>query len=118
MELATDELRRRQYESDRLHVSNSVLDNCLSTLKHETMYYPSRIRQIVDSQPCDLEALGEVADYYHALYSILSEQAMRQIEMPLRPNPDMMDYLLQILRRGGGGMPLRLSEQQGAVGTA
>lgn len=116
MELATDELRRRQYESDRLHVSNSVLDNCLSTLKHETMYYPSRIRQIVDSQPCDLEALGEVADYYHALYSILSEQAMRQIEMPLRPNPDMMDYLLQILRRGGGGMPLRLSEQQGAGG--
>ena len=32
IELAQDELARARYEDDRLHVSNAVLDNCLSTL--------------------------------------------------------------------------------------
>ena len=42
MELLDDELRKAELEENSLHVSNAVLDNCLSTLKHETMYYPSR----------------------------------------------------------------------------
>ena len=42
LELMDDELRRLELETANLHVSNAVLDNCLSTLKHETMYYPSR----------------------------------------------------------------------------
>lgn len=44
-ELAHDELNRLRMDNDKLYISNSVLDNCLSSLKHETMYYPSRIRQ-------------------------------------------------------------------------
>ena len=44
IELLEDEARCVEYENERLHISNSILDNCLSTLKHETMYYPSRIR--------------------------------------------------------------------------
>src|SRR3712207_7506904 len=42
IDLTRDELRRLQFEEARLYVSNNVLDNCLSTLKHETMYYPDR----------------------------------------------------------------------------
>ena len=39
LEMAEDELSRVEYENARLHVANAVLDNCLSALKHETMYY-------------------------------------------------------------------------------
>ena len=37
-ELLDDEVRRLELEDNNLHVTNAVLDNCLSTLKHETMY--------------------------------------------------------------------------------
>jgi signal transduction histidine kinase len=87
IELAEDERRRAELEDDKLHVSNNVLDNCLSTLKHETMYYPSRIRQIVDEmndgntseEPKRLQAIDELVAYYKELYGILSAQAMRQV---------------------------------------
>lgn len=78
IEMAEDELRRAELEDNNLHVANAVLDNCLSTLKHETMYYPNRIRQLTDGN--DPKMLGEVVNYYRELYSILSEQASRQIE--------------------------------------
>ena len=71
-----DELRRLQLEEATLYVSNAVLDNSLSTLKHETMYYPSRIRQLVEQG--DIASLAEVVDYYRELYGLLSEQAMDQ----------------------------------------
>ena len=78
IEMADDELHRLELEAAKLHVANNVLDNCLSALKHETMYYPDRIRQLVDNG--DLNALREVTQYYRQLYGILSEQAMRQVE--------------------------------------
>jgi hypothetical protein len=78
IEMADDELHRLELEAANLHVANNVLDNCLSALKHETMYYPDRIRQLVDNG--DLNALREVTQYYRQLYGILSEQAMRQVE--------------------------------------
>ena len=78
LEMADDDLRRAELENANLHVANSVLDNCLSTLKHETMYYPSRIRQLVDSG--DLKPLAEVTGFYRDLYSILIQQALGQVE--------------------------------------
>ena len=78
LEMADDELRRVELEDSKLHVSNAVLDNCLSTLKHETMYYPSRIRQLADKG--DTLSMLEVASYYRELYGLLSEQAIRQTE--------------------------------------
>ena len=78
IELAADELRRADLENQNLHVANAVLDNCLSTLKHETMYYPSRIRQLVDSG--DTASLAEVAHYYRDLYGLLIQQATDQVE--------------------------------------
>ena len=109
IEMADDELHRLQLEAAKLHVANNVLDNCLSALKHETMYYPDRIRQLVDNG--DVSALGEVTQYYRHLYGILSEQAMRQVEqVRLHVHPmelygqrvigdeNMLHYLFEIIK--------------------
>lgn len=80
IELADDELHRIEYEADNIYVANSVLDNCLSTLKHETMYYPSRIRALVDGRDANLGVMRELVDYYREIYSTLSLQAMRQLD--------------------------------------
>jgi hypothetical protein len=110
LEMAADELRRTEMESNNLHVANAVLDNCLSTLKHETMYYPSRIRQLVDQG--DTQSLAEVVGYYRELYGILSRQAMHQVEgvrLHLKSlengilgDPNLIAYLFEILRKEGG----------------
>ncbi|MBR1414859.1 MAG: DUF5112 domain-containing protein [Prevotella sp.] len=107
LELTRDELARAEQEEAALHVSNAVLDNCLSTLKHETMYYPSRIRQLLDAG--DTSALPEVVAYYRELYGILSRQAMRQTDrmrLHLRPldhdilgDPVLIGYLFELLRK-------------------
>ncbi len=78
-EVLADECRRAELENNNLHVANSVLDNCLSTLKHETMYYPSRIRQLVDSPEVNMQAIDEVVTYYRDIYVLLSRQAMHQV---------------------------------------
>lgn len=111
LEQLTEQLHRMEHEENRLHVSNAVLDNCLSTLKHETMYFPSRIRQLVGRG--EYSALPEVAHYYRQLYGLLSIQAMRQAEgalLHLEPlDHDLLAdrvltaYLLDILRRQSKG---------------
>ena len=70
-------MERIRYEENRLHVSNLILDNCLSTLKHETVWYPNRIVQMVGdgSQISDME---ELVDYYREIFGILSQYALSQ----------------------------------------
>ena len=104
IEMAGDELRRLKMEAGRLHVSNNVLDNCLSTLKHETMYYPSRIRQLVDGSDDHLMAIAELVDYYRSLYAVLSQQALRQIG-PARLEADQATHLQALLKRLNHGEP-------------
>jgi len=101
LELAEDELRRVNLEDDRLHVSNNVLDNCLSTLKHETMYYPSRIRQLIDGNEEQLPMIREVVVYYRELYALLSAQAMRAAGNAFAADRDMTAYLMDLLRKQG-----------------
>ncbi len=102
LDLARDELRRVAFENDRLHISNNVLDNCLSTLKHETMYFPSRIRQLADGSDEHLSALAEVTAYYKDIYTLLTMQATRAAEGFVRLDSDLFEYLLNILKRFGG----------------
>lgn len=125
IEFSEDELKRVLYENERLHISNNVLDNCLSTLKHETMYYPSRIQQLLphidrdelertQAEPIDnnLQAIAELAAYYKELYAMLSTQAMRQCELPVQLDSDMFHYLFDILRKHGGGTPQVIEEER------
>ena len=44
IESAHEETQRASWEDSMLHVQNMVLDNCLSTIKHETIYYPNKIK--------------------------------------------------------------------------
>lgn len=108
-ELASDECHRIEIEAARLHVSNSVLDNCLSTLKHETMYYPSRIKQMIVDGNIQMEELSEVVDYYHDLYALLAEQALRQV-IPPRMDRQALSYLLELLRKCNDGKNVSIQE--------
>ena len=119
LELMADDLQRLKMEEAALHVSNAVLDNTLSTLKHETMYYPSRIRQLLDTD--DVSSLMEVTAYYRELYGILSQQAMHQfdyVKMHVKPLSNevlgdavYMDYLFEILQRQAGKKKLTIDWQ-------
>lgn len=140
IEALEDEVHCVEYENERLHISNSILDNCLSTLKHETMYYPSRIRQLVETDTdSQLEAIDELAVYYKELYSLLSQQAMHQVraiklmaksvdiatlvpenkfKQPLSPippvagDPVMIAYLFDILYSENQNQPLRITAEE------
>jgi len=89
IDLARDEARRVVREEDLLHVQNMVLDNCLSTIKHETLYYPNRIKQILDrlheglseeDERRQVETISELISYYKDVFTILSSCASRQLE--------------------------------------
>jgi signal transduction histidine kinase len=87
IEAAHEEVHRASWENSMLHVQNLVLDNCLSTIKHETIYYPSRIKNIVDNlqtSPTDerqrVEDISELAKYYRSIFAILYSCASRQLE--------------------------------------
>ena len=90
IELVQDETRRAEREDSQLHVQNLVLDNCLSTIKHETLYYPNKIKQLVVrlSQECGhgdeeqslLASVGELIEYYKGIFTLLSRCASRQLE--------------------------------------
>ena len=110
MEMTEDELHKAEYENGRLHVSCSVLDNCLSTLKHETMYYPSRIRQLVENDPSDVQSLHELVDYYKSLYTMLSAQAMEQVELNVKNDKFLRQYLFDLLTSGAGKVKVRVED--------
>ncbi|WP_071146312.1 DUF5113 domain-containing protein [Bacteroides ihuae] len=90
IESAHEETRRASLEDNLLHVQNMVLDNCLSTIKHETIYYPNKIKQIIDKtqlqnlSPAEekenIEAIAELIEYYKGIFTILSSCASRQLE--------------------------------------
>ena len=77
LEQMQEESDRIRFEDNRLHVSNLVLDNCLSTLKHETVWYPNRILQMSQGDVNASEML-ELVDYYREIYGILSQYALSQ----------------------------------------
>ncbi len=80
--LVFDEMHRLEWESNQIHVQNRVLDNCLSALKHETIYYPSRLKQLVgrlrseayssEQERAELQSMADLVEYYKGIYSLLS----------------------------------------------
>lgn len=81
------------YEEYRLYTENMVLDNCLSAVKHETMYYPALVRRMLQQRtelPTDeeVQSLYETVDYYRRVFTILCTRAHGQMEYGmLRPVP-------------------------------
>ena len=79
---AEERVQRQRFEHDRLYVMNQILDNSLSTIKHETMYFPSRIKQMAMEPPSD-SSLLDLVTYYRHIYMLLYEQAQRQTDQSL-----------------------------------
>lgn len=89
IEWVKEDINKSRYEEGLLHVQNMVLDNCLSTIKHETIYYPNKIKQIVtqlingndsDMKSENIETIGELTDYYRGVFTILYSCAARQLD--------------------------------------
>ena len=114
-----DGMERAIFEADRLYISNSVIDNCLSALKHETMYFPARIKTLIQQKEPDMDSLEKMVNYYEQLYRLLFNNAQAQsaktyqhpriidIAPQLNYNEslrvvadaDILDYMFQILQR-------------------
>lgn len=88
IDLLEDDRRKVEKEESDLHIRNMVIDNCLSTFKHETMYYPSRVLQMLDKlqgvtpdavswRKCTVDLL-ELLRYYKGTFALLSENVTRQ----------------------------------------
>ena len=93
------------------------------------MYYPSRIHQLLEDKDQDLQSISELATFYKELYSILSMQAMRQVDsvrlqvsrlmlsdvvecsedISLLGDPDMLRYMFTILQRQAGQDGIKVS---------
>jgi len=90
IEAAHEEAHRASWEDGMLHVQNMVLDNCLSTIKHETIYYPNKIKQLIGKlrsgilseteEKETVSAISELIEYYKGIFTILSSCASRQLE--------------------------------------
>lgn len=92
IQFTADEQRRVGTEANAVHVRNTILDNTLSAIKHETMYYPSRIQQLVGAMLRDKEkahiqddTLTELLSYYKEVFTLLTTCADHQLQhTPLR----------------------------------
>ncbi|MFA6871237.1 MAG: DUF5113 domain-containing protein [Bacteroidaceae bacterium] len=87
IELARDEERRISWEDELIHVQNMILDNSLSSIKHETIYYPNRMKQLIHQLQSNTEQQDELTDtlydvvsYYKEVLMLLSLRANRQLE--------------------------------------
>lgn len=114
LELLTDENRRVEQEENNIHIHNMVLDNCLSTIKHETIYYPSKIKVIsdkiistisnktnlTDEEKADLKNsivyMSELANYYKEIFTLFCNHALRQLQcIFFRKSEFNSEYLLR-----------------------
>ena len=104
IEQIKEESDRIRYEENRLHVSNLILDNCLSTLKHETVWYPNRIVQMVEER--QVQDMQELVDYYREIFGILSQYALSQTSGQLLHRDvfrvsDIMEYASAYMDKTG-----------------
>ena len=127
IELAEDESRRAEHEANAVHVQNMILDNCLSTIKHETMFYPNRIKQLLNSLLDDkngeqkreeLLQVKELILYYKDIFTILSNCAGRQLETVLfkrkvLPVESMVEYASRSVTRQCKKHGLHVNFEQG-----
>ncbi len=85
-ETEEERFNHASFEENRLYVQNQILDNCLSTIKHETMYYPARTLQMVEQATVqgasqdDISELSDFVHYYREVYMLLYTQACRQLD--------------------------------------
>jgi len=85
-------------ENERLHVTSSITDNQLSTVKHETMYYPSHILQLINDKG-DNEDIANVIEYYKDLCLMLSSKVLKQKPLNIGVQGELQDFLQLLIKR-------------------
>lgn len=88
--LVFDDINRLEWENNQIYVQNRVLDNCLSAIKHETIYYPSRLKQVVEllrtsnytlkEEQAQVQSMYDLIEYYKGVFTILTLWAKRETE--------------------------------------
>lgn len=120
-----EERKRIAVKRDRLYVVNNILDNSLSTLKHETMFYPSRLKQLLQGRDYHsgmsendlLATLDEIASYYETMYTTLLGQTVHISQSMSTFDPRVaLAYLLAILRHKNGDKPLDYTMKEAGNG--
>lgn len=84
--LLQDQLQVKEYDSKQLYVQNALIENTLSALKHETMYFPTRLAQLLttattlpaEQQAEQFQLLESIAQHYRELSQVLLLQATQQ----------------------------------------
>lgn len=121
-----DIILHKQSEYEHLHLINNITDNQLSTLKHETMYYPTRIRQLISNKSNNSD-ISNTVSYYRTLYCLLTTKVLNkqlsaytfpiehlsvsetfhpsdcQEGLTITANKELMAYLCLLLKRHNGG---------------
>lgn len=89
IEILRDQLTLKQHDAQQLYVQNAIIENILSALKHETMYFPTRLSQLLTTmatQPTDeqsehLPLLLSMTQHYRELSQVLLLQATEQFAL-------------------------------------
>ena len=93
-----EEIAALKQENERLHVTSSITDNQLSTVKHETMYYPSRILQLI-SNDAPQEDISNAIEYYRELCLMLTSKVLKQKPMNSDTLQELRDFLKFLIKR-------------------
>ena len=93
-----EEIAALRQENERLHVTSSITDNQLSTVKHETMYYPSRILQLISSN-APQEEISNAIEYYRELCLMLTSKVLKQKPMHSDTLQELRDFLQLLIKR-------------------
>ena len=100
--LLEEEIASLRQENERLHVSSSITDNQLSTVKHETMYYPSRILQLISANSQDPKANSDIInaiEYYNELCQMLTSKVLKQKPLNASMLHELQSYLEFLIKR-------------------
>ena len=100
---------KTQYELDRVHIQNRILANCLSTIKHETMYYPARIQQLAQYNNVDMTDMHQLMAYYNEVYTILLEQAQRQTAFKIVLDESVLQELKRRIMSSISNIPVEVT---------
>lgn len=117
--------KQLEYENESLHIANNILTNGLSTIKHETMYYPSRISALLKNNN-DKQEIEELTTFYEQLYNNLSQQLSDQKiftgvkqsrkalagGLAIRTDADLYAYLLLQIKKFLGTRQLNVTFQK------
>ena len=84
IQILEEKARVTEHEKACLYVSNNILENCLSAIKHETMYYPAQIKRHTEEfrneGKYNITELKDIVEYYENIYAALCRQMHRQVE--------------------------------------